>query len=171
MGQTKTPEAVTPASPEAEAPVDPLEAWAHAGVHEVELPSGAGTATTESLDLIDWVAFGSIVNPLRALALQAEAGTFNPEEASDDDLQTWSNLKAAVVAKVTKKLNGKDVNLDPDWVRDVMPKNDRDRIFATATHVLLPNQRRGLMAVQSFRDLLGGLVTAQNGDGNGESAE
>ena len=153
-----------------------LDVWAHARTQIIDLPSGAGRASVEALDLTEAVALGRIPNPLRGIALKADSGELNKAEFGEEDAKAWLELQAMVVASSVRDFRPKkgsktSETLEVEWVKTKMPPSDRERIFYTATHVVTADTLRGLMSLGPFRGGSPGADASEGGDGDGESAE
>ena len=153
-----------------------LDVWAHARTQIIDLPSGAGRASVEALDLTEAVALGRIPNPLRGIALKADSGELNKAEFGEEDAKAWLELQAMVVAASVRDFRPKKGNktsepLDVEWVKTKMPPSDRERIFWTATHIITADTLRGLMDLGNFRSGGSGDGASDGSNGDGESAE
>lgn len=156
-----------------------LAKWSHEREQVIDLPSGAGKAVVQALDLTEAVALGRIVNPLAAVAMKAEGGELNRGEMSPEEVSEWFELVCNVVALALKEFCPKRATavkgpLDPEWVRDNMPPIDRDRIFTAATHIITADVMQGVMSVLGLSSFRGGEPSEQptNGSpGDGKGSE
>jgi hypothetical protein len=111
------------------------DAWAHFRVRELELPSGAGTISVKPLKLGQMLLGGLVPNHLRAVAIRMEYENALPPELDPEneeqmqrvrefeEFKDWAVVETAQVPGISVK-----------WVQENLADDDREAIFAMATH-------------------------------------
>jgi hypothetical protein len=129
--------------------------WAHSAIRTVDLVSGAGKVQIKPTRLNRAIVAGYIPNELRAIAKRSEYQGIELSEMSDTEIAEFEGFKDWIIA---------DSMVDPkvtvEWVRDEMPADDREQLFAVCTH-----QDLLVKLLAKFRPESAGVDSLGNGAG------
>lgn len=135
--------------------------WAHHRVRTLELVSGAGTVKVEPTRLNRAIIGGQVPNPLREMAIRQEYKGIDLDDLQEEEIETLEDFKDWIIADSMR-----DPKVTVEFVRDEMPTEDREQLFAICTHQDLLVRLLG-----KFRPQPTGVGADGNGADGGKAAE